>query len=775
MAGLGFTFDPAIAIAVSNYGLAMALFDRGIRVFPCQQEGGDAKKPCPGVRWQSESTSRRPVVEGWWRRWPDAMPGIDLGKSGFLVVDADGVEGVAAWDLIAAENGGVDAPYVDTPGQGRHYYFRQPEGLNHGNGRGRLPKKDVCPIDIRGDGGYAIAPGSQREDGVYEPFDGDPLGFLDAPVMPGWLVDLLTTKAEPSVPPAYIAPVITPAAAAEHPRLRKYVEVTFDREVRNLASCGAGGRNNQLNTSAFALFQLAAAEWSGITEAQVEAALLGAAEQCGLIADDGEPSVRKTLWSAKRAAKAQPRPLPEHIASEIEEDDANRALGAKVARSLVMAHDGSVIDEETGEIINQVIETAISDTLPDHLTRVPGIVGQIVDWIEATARRPSRPLALGAALTVTGTIIGRRLCGPTRSATHLYVLTLAKTGAGKDHTLVQSERILAACGMSAAIGPDEFMSQTALINRLGQAPLTHSAMDEFGAWMATVNNPRSGPHVAGISKILRTAWGRSFAPMKTPEWASRSMETIQAPALSILGASTHDEFYAALKGRDVINGFLNRFLVLSSEVRPKDRDPDTDPKSVPDAIIDRAKAMFGGGNSLAGITGQFLAHANAEVTPIEVPWRNDQTRAIFRELQAYVEDLQDKHPTKSPFYARTAEMAIRMATIRAAGENLLKPSIGVEDMEWARDLAMWSAERLASGAELYMAETETQEITNQILRIVRVNGGVITKMDLTRAMQHRFKSRELDEAIKLLVEAGVINDEMVKTVGRPKRTLTLAR
>jgi hypothetical protein len=60
----------------------------------------------------------------------------------------------------------------------------------------------------------------------------------------------------------------------------------------------------------------------------------------------------------------------------------------------------------------------------EALTYVPGLVGQIVDWIVSGARRPNRVMALGVALGVVGTLIGRRVEGPTGCATHLYVFML---------------------------------------------------------------------------------------------------------------------------------------------------------------------------------------------------------------------------------------------------------------------------------------------------------------------------------------------------------------
>jgi hypothetical protein len=55
------------------------------------------------------------------------------------------------------------------------------------------------------------------------------------------------------------------------------------------------------------------------------------------------------------------------------------------------------------------------------LTRVPGIVGRMVDWIEAASLYPNRPLALGTSLVTVGTLMGQRVAGPTQGSTHLYV------------------------------------------------------------------------------------------------------------------------------------------------------------------------------------------------------------------------------------------------------------------------------------------------------------------------------------------------------------------
>src|SRR5262249_25310980 len=55
---------------------------------------------------------------------------------------------------------------------------------------------------------------------------------------------------------------------------------------------------------------------------------------------------------------------------------------------------------------SEVIRPANASDL-ERLTYVPGLTGQITEWILRGARRPNRMMALGVATVVVGTLIGR--------------------------------------------------------------------------------------------------------------------------------------------------------------------------------------------------------------------------------------------------------------------------------------------------------------------------------------------------------------------------------
>jgi putative DNA primase/helicase len=78
------------------------------------------------------------------------------------------------------------------------------------------------------------------------------------------------------------------------------------------------GRNSALNTAAFNLFQLVAG--GRLDENEVRNQLYKAAEDCGLVDEDGEASVRATIESGAKAGRAQPRGQAPQNNNEEEED-----------------------------------------------------------------------------------------------------------------------------------------------------------------------------------------------------------------------------------------------------------------------------------------------------------------------------------------------------------------------------------------------------------------------------------------------------------------------
>ncbi len=166
---------------------ALIYAKRGWAVFPCKN-----KIPLTAHGYKDASLDEA-VIKQMFANHQNANIAIATGKvSGIFVVDIDVKNGVCGDESLHDLEGefGKLPPTVEslTWSKGRHIFFRYPQ-IGVGCKTGIRPG-----IDIRGDGGYVIAPPSVIEDKSYEweaSQHPDETMIADAPE---WLVDLLSEK-----------------------------------------------------------------------------------------------------------------------------------------------------------------------------------------------------------------------------------------------------------------------------------------------------------------------------------------------------------------------------------------------------------------------------------------------------------------------------------------------------------------------------------------------------------------------------------------------------
>jgi hypothetical protein len=392
------------------------------------------------------------------------------------------------------------------------------------------------------------------------------------------------------------------------------------------------------------------------------------------------------------------------------------------------------------------------DELEALALQAEGLVGEIVAWIVSTAKRPNPVLALGTAVTVVGTVIGRRICGPTESGTHLYVIGLADTGGGKQHPLDCGYKLLIAAKLEHHIGPSEFISMPAVINRLLKSPLCLCFMDEFGAFLHRILSKKASGFENAITKLLRSAWGTSFGHMPTPEWAGREMAIINAPALSIYGVSTPDEFYKSLQAEDVSNGYLNRHLILSTKATPRKQNATLG--EVPEFIKNGLLALYPN-----TVTAARLNEVTCVPVPIKADFASEAAAKAYHEIEDWGIAMVEANREFKPFLERVQENAIRLATIHAAGRWLNPTDFAVDkkDVEWGAAIAKTSGEQLARDALAQMEVTLTHtQLFNKVMSVIADHGGWAAERDLKRAMPRSVSKWDFDRMISTLKDRGMI-------------------
>jgi hypothetical protein len=283
-------------------------------------------------------------------------------------------------------------------------------------------------------------------------------------------------------------------------------------------------------------------------------------------------------------------------------------------------------------------------------------------------------------------------------------------------------------------------------------PLSLCLQDEFGAFLKRVLHARASGWEASLSKVLRSLWGTSFSAMATPEWANREMAIIQSPALSIFGLSTEDELHGALQGESVNNGFLNRYLVLHSDLRTAERDPEATPGKVPERLGAALDALYqwSAPASLLQIDDPEVAFV-----PDVLPWASEQAKACYADFVRMLDAHMDERSWTKPYLARVGETAIRLATIRAAGRWGPGASIDLSDIEWGTSISWTAGLALANAAAGFMPTNERRSWGDKILALIERRNGAKVR-DIQQYIRGALRSGEIKDLLKQFVEAGMI-------------------
>jgi hypothetical protein len=135
---------------------ALQYAGRGWAVFPCQPRG---KAPVTSNGFHAATTDIA-RISSWWRSAPECNIGIATGKrSGFFVFDVDGADGEASLRALEQQHGQLPTTVEVITGNGRHCYFRSAQKIKCSAGI------IGTGLDVRGDGGFVLAPPSLHPSG----------------------------------------------------------------------------------------------------------------------------------------------------------------------------------------------------------------------------------------------------------------------------------------------------------------------------------------------------------------------------------------------------------------------------------------------------------------------------------------------------------------------------------------------------------------------------------------------------------------------------------
>lgn len=371
---------------------------------------------------------------------------------------------------------------------------------------------------------------------------------------------------------------------------------------------------------------------------------------------DGKDYIIRTIKQARaRNEKDEPPPVDASVAI---------ARAAQVMR-------------EKAQRVSTVKKEEVDLLLP------PGLVGEIAQYIYTTAIRPVKEVALMGALAFVAGMVGRQFNIP-GSGLNLYLILLAPTGSGKEGAASGISSLIAKVretvpSIDQFVGPAEFSSGPALIKALDAQPALFSILGEFGMRLQQMADSRANGAEKTLQRALLNIYSKSGWHQTESSTAysdrEKNTSTLYAPALTILGESTPETFFAKLTEEQVLSGLLPRFLFMEyNGERPA--------KNSITAFCDPAPALVKKVADLASTCIQF--QANSQCQPVII---SAEAQVLYDKFDKKCDERINKgSEVYKQLWNRSHLKALRLGAVIAVGVNAINPTISAEIAQWSLDM-----------------------------------------------------------------------------------------
>jgi hypothetical protein len=386
---------------------------------------------------------------------------------------------------------------------------------------------------------------------------------------------------------------------------------------------------------------------------------------------------------------------------------------------------------------------------PPHLLKVPGFVGQVVQYSLATAHSPQPVLALWGALCLQATLCGRKICDPFGGRTNLYVMAMAGSGKGKNQPRVVNRRILAGAGLLELEGPEDLASDSGLLAAVAHQPALLMQLDEVGRLLKSCASAGSqSSHLYNIATLLLRLYSSAGEVYKGKAYGDRSKNVeIDQPCLTIYGSTVPESFWGSMSSESIGDGFLARMIPVIGDENPPEQTARQIP--VPESLLVHARGWgaYRRGGNLESV------HPGPEV--VEYTAGAEQ---ILAEYRRNWRQRADSSGPWQPVWARAAEKACRLALVYVASKGTSSLRIDSEAIQWACEVSDYTTSLFESVGDEHIADSEFERKCQRVYQAVIGKKNGLAHRDLCRRRCWRaLTPRERQEVLQSLIGDGRID------------------
>ncbi|MFG6500173.1 bifunctional DNA primase/polymerase [Sulfitobacter sp. 1A15106] len=495
--------------------------------------------------------------------------------------------------------------------------------------------------------------------------------------------------------------------------------------------------------------------------------------------------------------------------SDINWDEVDENHG-EFGHSEIGSQDDFALDDEPVLSGVAALDAAIEKSKPPQRTETTGAVfgsakglmGDLVQYFMASAKRPSAEIAGASALGIMTSLFGRRWAAQHTDVSYtypnIYIACTAASGFGKSTAANAAQKLyerMVEAGMAGYTPPPSYDEETGeeiegsasdlqevmyrvlsegevysyggIHGEMYDYPLRTLIIDEASDFIDALFD-KSAPQaraMRGVIKKLTThSDGKLAAEIKAAKGTSKGH--VHNPHLSILMQSTRDAFYDAIPSKFYNDGFMGRFLLLDErEKAPRGRRVGDNSALIErvtreGAAVIAARLADPHDLSLGG-----YAMPDLPIQPIVVGQTHDAME-LFEAADGWHYDANintDGYRPDRDLWNRFLEMAKKLAILHALGRNWRNPVINGDDARFGIRLAHSST---ATMAEVLVdtRESPSRAAEENAKVMERIKRFILNKSDGTaprgKLLSYLRLSGDIaDRAISTMIEGGDITIE----------------
>jgi hypothetical protein len=411
-----------------------------------------------------------------------------------------------------------------------------------------------------------------------------------------------------------------------------------------------------------------------------------------------------------------------------------------------------IAEETLEEIINVCIEKLDYYANIDIFDIPSPLLKKLFEWLESSSKIFQPIYSLATALSIMAFLKRNTIISPTKLRTNLYILSIGPSRSGKNNGLERIFQVMSEVGLENYLTSGVGSHQGLLKQLKENNGCVFWKQDELSYMLKGFNNKNASTHEQNIEQKLLTLYNCKY--QTTDATKGDKLERIKDPYLNIYSTAT-EQIVEILKPQSAISGLLARFLIFWVHPGEPYKDNFHPYEEIPPDLLEQLKTFEAQ-----------RAIKQAIFTPEAKEWYGK----FLKEVRASQRILSENGTKVDSLVGNLPEQATKLALLTAvfdvlpAGDknNQIKyenwPHIRLEDIQWGVSIAMHCLKNNIAIANTF-SDNHNEKIVNKIRDKIKnktKDGRWITKSSLWRAVRYIANSRQLDEILSLLSEAGDI-------------------